>query len=96
MVVETLRYAAHLEWRLRIRRVARQLPARVYRKAEERFSDTVTGHEIAIARLPYRGKVREVMVAYDRVSEGVELVTIHPLRPEQKQSRVHSGRWKRI
>lgn len=91
--MESLRYVPHLELRLRIRRIPWKLPERIYREAEERFHDSVTGHEIAVKRLVYGRRLREVMVAYDRRAGIVELVTIHPLRPGQKQARIQSGRW---
>jgi len=85
----------HLEWRLRMRRIARRLPAQIYRNATECFYDTETGYDIAVAESVYRGTLRELMVAYDRVGERVDLVTIHPLRPGQKEARIRGGRWRR-
>ncbi|MFB3885587.1 MAG: hypothetical protein ACE144_10195 [Thermodesulfobacteriota bacterium] len=41
-------------------------------------------------------KKREVMVAYTIEEETVTLLTIHPLKHRQKESRVKSGRWRRI
>ena len=92
--MEVVRYVSHLEWRLRLRRIPRTLPERVYREADERFYDVITGHEIAVKRLTYRRKRRDMMVAYDRGPGVVELVTIHPLQPAQKQLRIRHGRWK--
>jgi len=79
---------------LQIRRIPRQIPARIYREADERFLDSATHHEIAVKRVVFKGKPREMMVVYDRIGRLIELVTIHPLRPEQKQTRIASGRWK--
>ena len=36
-----------------------------------------------------------VMIAYDQIGEGVEIVTIHPISEEQEISRVRGGRWNR-
>ncbi len=36
------------------------------------------------------------MIAYDEIGDGVEIVTIHPIREEQETSRVRTGRWNRI
>ena len=91
-----MRYVPHLEHRLQIRRIPRELPERVYRNAEERFYDLMTDHEVAIMHVRYRRKLREIMVAYDRHADRVELVTIHPLQPGQKRARVESGRWERL
>ena len=70
------------------------MPAAIYREADERFLDTATDYEIAVKRVVFKGTQREMMVVYDRVGRLVELVTIHPLRPGQKQTRIASGRWK--
>ena len=94
--METIRYVQHLEWRIRIRRIPRTLPERIYREAEERFHDTVTGHDVAVKSVKYAGRTRQMLVVYDRMGEAVELVTAHPLRPEQKAARLQSGRWQRL
>lgn len=92
--MEVIRYVPHLEWRLRVRRISWELPERIYRQADAHYYDTATGHGIAVKRVRYRGKWRELVVVYDATARDVELVTIHPLRPEQKQTRLESGRWK--
>jgi len=47
-------------------------------------------------RVNLYSKIREVMIAY--VIEGgcVTLLTIHPLRENQKENRLQTGRWREI
>ena len=33
------------------------------------------------------------MIAYDRINDHIEIVTIHPIRNDQIVNRVNSGRW---
>ena len=41
-------------------------------------------------------KLREVMVAYIVDQDIAKLLTIHPLKEEQKENRIKSGRWRKI
>lgn len=56
----------------------------------------ITGHRVAIGKANVEGKIRELAVTYDKKRYAAELITIHPIRPYQKHSRVNSGRWKRL
>jgi len=48
----------------------------------------MAGHKIAVCRLDYYGRKREVMIAYDEFEERIEVVTVHPLKWMQKQQRI--------
>jgi len=63
--------------------------------AVERYYDTMTHHLIAIGKSKYKRKDREFVVAYkeDKGHKIVEVITIHPLKPNQKEKRIKSGRW---
>jgi len=41
-------------------------------------------------------KYREVMVAYEIKGDAAILLTIHPLKENQKDNRIKSGRWRKI
>jgi len=88
-----IRYADHLQLRLRLRRIPRYLPRRVYQRAKELFFDNTTENFIAVAQARYGGKTREMMVAFSEKDDEVILITVHPLKPQQKANRVASGRW---
>lgn len=79
-----------------MRRFPEDLPRMIFEKADRRYRDLETGHLIAVKRVRLRRLERFVMIAYDQVEEGVEIVTIHPISEEQERSRVRGGRWKRI
>ncbi len=86
-------YADHLHLRLALRQIPEQLPRRVYLRATEQFIDTNTHHHVAVARARYAGKVREIAVSFDDDGETVTLITIHPLKEQQKANRINAQRW---
>jgi len=69
---------------------------KIYENAEERFTDTETGHTVAVMRAVLYGKERDIMVAYRHENADVKLLTIHPLKEGQKENRIQSGRWRKI
>jgi len=88
-----IRYADHLELRLNLRKIPKNLPRSIYRRAKEFFYDKITGNYIALARTRYAGKMREMMVAFSERNDEIILITVHPLKPHQKTNRIASGRW---
>jgi len=88
-----IQYADHLRLRLALRQVPEQLPRRVYQRAKERFFDTSTHHHVAIARARYAGKIREMAVSFEDDGETVTLITIHPVKEQQKANRINLRRW---
>lgn len=88
-----IQYADHLHFRLALRRIPEQLPRRIYYRAKERFFDMATHHRIAVARARYAGKIRDMAVSFEENEETVTLITIHPLKAQQKTNRINSRRW---
>lgn len=91
-----IEYSQHIEYRLLLRGIDRALPERIYREAEHRYIDSATGHSIAVGRAVLYGKDREVMVAYREDAGHVKLLTTHPLKEGQRESRTGSGRWRKL
>ena len=89
-------YSQHLEFRLRLRLILPALPRVIYQESREKYFDTITGLSIAVDQADYQGKKRELAVAFREDEQKVILITIHPLKPNQKLLRIASGRWKKI
>ena len=89
-----IRYSEHLLVRLRMRDISEHLPRLVYEKATRKFLDTGTGHAIAVSRIAFLGKKRDVAVTYREDHREVLLITIHPLKENQLDNRLKTGRWK--
>ena len=86
-------YTSHLEFRLKKRGIPHDIPKRIYRDSNEKYYDNIAGHKIAVSRLDYSGREREVMIAYDEFEDRIEIVTVHPLKWMQKQQRIKNRRW---
>ena len=87
------RYSKHINIRLKLRHIAAELPSHVFENADEKFKDTETGHFIAVKKVLIYNAQREVMVAYDEEGDIAVLLTIHPLKKGQKDTRIRIGRW---
>ena len=44
-------------------------------------------------KLKYNGKLRSMMIAYEKSADSVEIITIPPISDEKIINRVMSGRW---
>ena len=85
--------AQHLEERLELRRIPRDLPEQVIRRPERTFTDMATGYSIVVSHVPYRGASRLMMVVFEETDREMIAVTMHPLDEHDVQSKVRSGRW---
>jgi len=94
-LLKEIRYSTHLNVRLKLRDIPYELPAEIYLSPTERHFDAVVEREIAIKPVKYKGKIREMMIVYEEHQECVVIVTIHPLKKNQKDNRIKTGRWLR-
>ena len=72
------------------------MPKEIYLTADERYYDSSTQYGIALKKMKYMGKNRDIIVCYEEVEDKVDIITIHPLKTYQKLQRIKSGRWKKI
>lgn len=86
----------HLQHRLTLRRIPKDLPKRVYLHAKERYYDEKTHLTVAVKAVILYGKTREVMVAYRTEGTKVRLITVHPLKKAQRENRIKSMRWRKL
>lgn len=47
-------------------------------------------------KITFYGRIREIMIAYTIEEDYAKLLTIHPLKNEQKENRIKTGRWRKI
>ena len=86
-------YSRHLKERLELRELPYDLPLQIYERPTERYRDLATKLSVAIGKSAYRGRIREFAVVYRETEDVITLVTIHPVKPRQKLSRLRQGRW---
>lgn len=88
-----IRYSSHIKLRLKIRNIPYKLPSEIYRLSTEKYFDKAVGREIAIKTVKHKDKLREMMIVYEEYKEYTTIITIHPLKKNQKNNRVQTGRW---
>ena len=66
----------------------------IYLNGRLELEDTVTGYQIALATVTYRGSDRPMMVAFEEDPDEIVAITIHPLDERSVTLKVQSGRWK--
>ena len=92
----TFRFSQHFREQLVDRGFDPHIHLQIYEEPDDRFRDTISGTEAAVKSIPYRGSVRDILLVYRFDADGtVVLITIHPLKPNQKERRVAGGRWVR-
>ena len=84
-------YSTHIEHRLALRKIGHELPTQIYEEADERYSDTETGHTVATMSVEINGKLREVSSIYHRRTDSPAF-DYSPLerRPEGKQVEIRT------
>ncbi len=72
------------------------LPKKIYQISSEHYFDKETGKKVAVKKVKYKNKLREMVVIYEEINDQINLITIHPLKNYQKISRIKSGRGQKI
>lgn len=91
-----IEYTEHLKNRLKLRNIEEAMPRMIVETSGEHFVDVMTGNLVVTGNVELYGKTRNVMVAYVVEDECMYLLTIHPLKDGQKESRIGNGRWRKI
>lgn len=86
-------YTEHLKLRLRVRKIPFNYPKNIFKSPEQKFFDVSEGNSIAIKKLYYNKKLRNMMIVYEKKNETIEIITIHPITDEKIINRVIKGRW---
>lgn len=89
-------YTQHLKLRLSLREIPYSLPKKIYQTSKQRYFDKETFKKVAIKKVKFKNKLREMAVIYEEINNQINLITIHPLKNYQKISRIKSGRWQKL
>lgn len=89
-------YSSHLELRLKVRNISRLIPKQIFKTSKERYLDLETEKNVAVKKINYKGKLREMAVIYEKTGNKVILITVHPLKVLQKSNRIKTKRWQKI
>lgn len=91
--MEKVLYTDHLKLRLKVRNIPNEYPKLIYKNPEQKYYDVVERKFIAIKKLKYNNKTRDMMIAYEEKNEVIEIVTIHPITEEKIINRTINERW---
>ncbi|MBI2135957.1 hypothetical protein HYU06_02720 [Candidatus Woesearchaeota archaeon] len=86
-------YTDHLNLRLTVRKISYSYPRKIYEKPEQNYFDNTENNFISIKKLYYNKKVRNIMIAYEKTGNRVNIITIHPITDEKIINRLINGRW---
>lgn len=83
----------HLKSRLKLRNISEKIVQNIFDKSQDFYWDNLRNHHIAVGQVRYKGKLRKLLVAYDKIGGTIEFVTTHPITDEAISQRVTDGRW---
>lgn len=89
-------YTSHLKFRLKLREIPFSLPKKIYQTSKEHYFDKETFKKVAVKKVKFKKRLREMAVIYEEINSQINLITIHPLKNYQKISRIKLGRWQKL
>ena len=87
-------FSRHFEQQLVFRGFDADVVTIIFEQPDDRFYDSTEATTAAVKSLFHRGRIRDILLVYRLEGENsVVMITIHPLKPNQKERRIQSGRW---
>ncbi|MCL4366226.1 hypothetical protein M1437_03295 [Patescibacteria group bacterium] len=83
----------HLKIRLEQREIPQNYPSKILIKPDTKYFDNLTGHFIAVRKLLYNKKLRLMAVAYDIISDEIQIITIHPISRQEIINKLFNWWW---
>ena len=88
-------YLPHLLIRLKEREIPQNYPQLILQEPEKLYFDTITRRFIAVKKLNYLTKIKNIVVVYDIIEETNKIITIYPISESELKNKLKSGRWLR-
>lgn len=86
-------YTKHLKERLADRKIPLKIVRKVFQTKEAQYYDHLRHRHIYVSKTIYKGKIRKMLVAYDKIGRVVEIVTTHPITDRQINQRLQTRRF---
>jgi hypothetical protein len=88
-----IRLSQHFAERQRLRDISVGLAETILREADGHYHNGISGWNVAVKRIVFQGKDRDIALTYTVDRNEIILITVHPLKEGQKDQRIKSGRW---
>ena len=88
-------YQPHLKRRLKERKIPSDYPKTIYKISKSYYFDNETEHLVAVSKLQYAEKLRNMVAIYDKIDENIEIVTVFPISAKELKNKIKSGRWQK-
>ena len=83
----------HLIGRLKLRNIPLESVENIFKKPKEFYWDNLRNRHVVVSKVRYKGKLRKMLAAYDKIEDRTEVVTTHPITDGEIKNRLISGRW---
>lgn len=83
----------HLKDRLKSRSISTKIVDEIFEKSEKFYWDNLRNRHVVVSKVAYKGKLRKMLAAYDKIGDKIEVVTTHPITDAEIKNRLISGRW---
>jgi hypothetical protein len=86
-------YTQHIISRLKLRKIPKSLAQKTYLERESELYDSIQNHHIALSKQKLFGKIRLLVIVFDKVKDKTELITLYPTTEKEVENRIKVGRW---
>ncbi|MEK7581543.1 MAG: hypothetical protein AAB512_04640 [Patescibacteria group bacterium] len=87
-------FRPHFKFRAKQRGIDASLAKKIFKKPSKRYWDTLREHNIVPGSIRIKDRRRNLIVAYDKIGDRIEFITIHFIRGKEITNKINSGRWK--
>ena len=89
-------FSRHFIERNTLRGIGKDVAEKIFSEADGHYLDSQTNTFVAVKRMVFKGKERDVGLVYRKAQDEIVFITIHPLKDGQKKNRINSGRWENL
>ena len=87
-------FRPHFKFRAKQRGINSNLAIKIFNKSTKRYKDVLRKHDIVLGTTNVKDKRKHLIVAYDKIDNRIEFITIHFIRKKEIENKINSGRWR--
>lgn len=96
MKTKKIIYSPHLKEKITERGIPDTLIKKILDAPERQFFDNETKRSINLAKVPIKGKIRNVVMIYETTPEETKAISVFIIRDRDLRSRLRRKRWVEI